>query len=163
MITRRVTLKERRLVELVANVKLNTLSHFRHIKEQLTIAHYWECIDTTRSGSIRTNIHTLVTCNTKGTYFQSSCIIHFTVTGFVTATTLVLLTVGLKAHGKWVRPWWWFSDGTVMCSCDFRCRNVCLAAHTMVDFRFRSFSDLFGLFKSQVLQSYCPHQPLSKP
>lgn len=109
VITWRVTLKERRLVELIANVKLNTLSHFRHIKEQLTIAaHYWECIDTTRSGSIRKNIHTLVTCNTTGTYFQASCIIHFTVTGFVTATTLVLLTVGLKAHGKWVRPWWWF-------------------------------------------------------
>lgn len=40
VITQHVTLKERRLVEVVANVKLNTLSHFTHIKEELTIAHY---------------------------------------------------------------------------------------------------------------------------
>ncbi len=56
---------------------------------------------------------------------KPSCIIHSTVTCFVSAVTLVLLTVGQEAHGKCVWPWWWFR--VIVTGWDFRSKHICLS------------------------------------
>lgn len=47
-------------------------------------------------------------------------LLHYSSTGFVTALTLVFVTVGQKAHGKCIWPPWWFRVRAVFSKVDFR-------------------------------------------